>query len=106
MLEYPRWKYILVSAVLLISLLFAVPNLFLDDLSLQVSHKDRSPVTATDLATIEKIFRDKGSLPKAVGIEDDQAVLRFDTDTEQYKARDIAKDDPTIKQGYVYAMSY
>ena len=106
MLEYPRWKYILVSAVLLISLLFAVPNLFLDDRALQISHKDHSPVTAIDLAALEKIFTDKGSVIKAAAIEDNQAMLRFDNDAEQLKARDIAKEDPTIKQGYIYAMSY
>src|ERR1700733_9070243 len=28
MLEYPRWKYLLVAAVLLLALLFALPNFF------------------------------------------------------------------------------
>ena len=44
MLEYARWKYILVAVVLLLALLFALPNVFGDDPALQVARKDRAPI--------------------------------------------------------------
>jgi len=31
MLEYARWKYLLVAAVLLLAMLFALPNVFGED---------------------------------------------------------------------------
>lgn len=34
MLEYARWKYILVAVVLLLALLFALPNFFGEDRAL------------------------------------------------------------------------
>ena len=37
MLEYARWKYILVAAVLAVAMLFALPNLFGDDFALQIA---------------------------------------------------------------------
>ncbi len=42
MLEYARWKYILVAVVLLLALLFALPNVFGDDPALQVARKDHA----------------------------------------------------------------
>ena len=44
MLEYARWKYILVAVVLLLALLFALPNFFGDDPALQVARKDHAPI--------------------------------------------------------------
>jgi preprotein translocase subunit SecD len=39
MLEFARWKYVLVTLVVLIGLLFALPNLFGEDPALQVERK-------------------------------------------------------------------
>ena len=44
MLDYARWKYALVSIVLLVSLLFAAPNFFGEDAALQVARKDRAAI--------------------------------------------------------------
>ena len=40
MLEYARWKYILVAVVLVLGLLFASPNFFGSDYALQIARKD------------------------------------------------------------------
>ena len=52
MLEYARWKYILVGVVLAVALLFALPNLFGDDFAIQIARKDRAAIDATQLASI------------------------------------------------------
>ena len=54
MLEYARWKYVLVAAVLLLAFVFALPNVFGEDPALQVGRKDHSAVT-TDA---EKVLGD------------------------------------------------
>ncbi len=53
MLEYARWKYFLVSLVLVFALLFALPNVFGDERALQIARKDREPATTEQLAHIE-----------------------------------------------------
>ena len=59
MLEYARWKYILVSVVLLLALLFALPNVFGDDRALQIARKDREPVDdRRSSRTVEKVLKD------------------------------------------------
>ena len=107
MLEYPRWKYILVSLVLLFALILALPNVFGDDRALQVSRKDREPVTTEQLAQVEKMFKDAGAVYKSIEIENNSILLRFEEDTEQLHARDIAKDEKYgISKDYVNAMMY
>ena len=107
MLEYPRWKYILVSLVLLVALILALPNVFGDDRALQISRKDREPVTTEQLAQVEKMFKDAGAVYKSIEIENNSILLRFEEDTEQLHARDIAKDEKYgISKDYVNAMMY
>ena len=58
MLEYARWKYILVAVVLVVALLFALPNLFGDDCALQIARKDRDADRRADSSrSIEKRSR-------------------------------------------------
>ena len=78
MLDYARWKYILVSIVLLFSLLFALPNVFGDDRALQLARKDRENITADELVNIEKVFKDAGVAYTAAEIDrTGNALLRF-----------------------------
>ncbi len=107
MLEYARWKYILVSVVLLVALLYALPNVFGDDRALQLVRKDRLPVTADQLVQIERAFKDAGINYTAIEILNDNALVRFDSDTEQLRARDVAKDEKgALSKDYLNAMMY
>jgi hypothetical protein len=46
MLEFARWKYILVAVVALLALVFAAPNFFGEDLAVQVARRD-APMSTT-----------------------------------------------------------
>src|SRR5437016_3557176 len=59
MLEYARWKYILVAVVLLLALLFALPNVFGEDPALQVERKDHSPVTQDAARAVESFLGER-----------------------------------------------
>jgi len=54
MLEFPRWKYVLVAAVMLLALLFALPNFFGTDPALQVARKNRLPMDAFAQKEVEQ----------------------------------------------------
>ena len=60
MLEYARWKYILVAGVLAVALLFALPNVFGDDYAIQLLQKSKEPITETQLAAIESSLKNNG----------------------------------------------
>ena len=53
MLEFARWKYILVAVVGLLALVFAAPNFFGEDLAVQVARKDRAPIDEPVRQSIE-----------------------------------------------------
>src|SRR5690349_10285399 len=107
MLEYARWKYWLVAIVLLISLLFALPNVFGDERALQISRKDRAPMTAAELSHIEDVLKQHGVVYTSAALEKGSAIVRFANDAEQLKARDVAKDESAgLAKDYVNAMMY
>src|SRR5687768_15541414 len=107
MLEYARWKYILVAVVLVIALLCALPNVFGDDRALQITRKDRTAITTEQMASIEKTLKDNGVSYDGIEINDGSVLLRFDSDTEQLKARDFVKDEKNgLTREYLSSMSY
>jgi preprotein translocase subunit SecD len=104
MLEFPRWKYILIVVVLLLSTLFALPNVFGDDPAIQIGRADHTNLKADDAAAIVSYLKDqKVSVDKSY-VEDGKVMLRFVDTTEQFKARDAIKDH--YKEQYFTAMSF
>jgi preprotein translocase subunit SecD len=107
MLEYARWKYILVSVVLLFALLFALPNVFGDDRALQIVRKDHSPVDVAQLASIETLLKAKGVVYTRAEVSDGKALVRFAKDTDQLRARDVVKDEKNgLAKDYLNAMMF
>ena len=107
MLEFARWKYILVSVVLLVALLFALPNVFGDDTALQIARKDRNPPVATELARVEQVLKDNGIQYKRAYLDGANIMIRFADDAEQRKARDVVREDKNgLTRDYVNAMMY
>jgi preprotein translocase subunit SecD len=90
-----------------VSMLFALPNVFGDERALQIQRKDRAPIDATQLSHIESVLKQQGITYNSAALEKGNAIVRFDTDAEQLKARDVAKDESAgIAKDYVNAMMY
>src|SRR5687767_10511279 len=106
MLEYARWKYILVGVVLLLALILALPNVFGEAPALQFARKDRADITAPEQATVEKFFADKKVTYAKSTIEKGRLMIRFANVTDQLRARDAVDADETLKKSYVTAMSF
>jgi preprotein translocase subunit SecD len=107
MLEYARWKYILVGVVLAVALLFALPNLFGDDYAIQIARKDHNPIDAPQLASIETTLKQAGVTSTRVELDHGNVIVRFADSDSQLKGRDIVKDEKTgLNATYVNAMMY
>ncbi|HWM69114.1 MAG TPA: protein translocase subunit SecD [Steroidobacteraceae bacterium] len=103
MLEYARWKYVLIGVVLLLSLLFALPNVFGDDPALQVARADHIPLTADATAPVVSYLKDQKVNVEKSYIDDGRLMLRFSSIPEQLKARDAVKDH---YKEYITALSF
>ncbi|MFI4866283.1 MAG: protein translocase subunit SecD [Steroidobacterales bacterium] len=88
MLEFPRWKYVLVTLVVLIGVLFALPNLFGEDPALQVERKSRAPMDDFARQSIEDLLHKQGIFIKRDFIDAGRLILAFSDVASQLKARD------------------
>src|SRR5512146_161237 len=104
MLEYARWKYILIAAVLVVALIFALPNVFGSAPALQLAHRDHSPVTAAEATSIADYLRQHGvHLQKAYVDSSGRLMVQFADVSDQLQARDLA--DAKYQGAYISALS-
>ena len=88
MLEYARWKYILIAAVLAFGLLFALPNVFGQDPALQLAHADHSPVTAEETQTVTAFLQQQKIPYRRAYIESGRLIVRFANVPDQLRGSD------------------
>lgn len=103
MLEFPRWKYILVAVVTLLALVFAAPNFFGEDLALQVARRDRALIDEAARQGIEDALKAQGVQIKRAYVDGGRAMLLFDEVGQQLAARDAVNE--TLGGTYVSALS-
>jgi len=106
MLEYARWKYILVAAVLLLALLFALPNVFGEDPALQVARKDHATLTPDNETVVESFLRDHGVHFATSYLDQGHLMVRFASVPDQLAARDAVNGNDDLKGSYITAVSF
>jgi preprotein translocase subunit SecD len=104
MLEYPRWKYVLVALVLLLAVLFALPNVFGEDPALQVARKDHNPVGADAPQEVEGYLRTRGVHFEKSYTDNGRLMVRFANVPDQLAARDAVNDH--FADTYITALSF
>ena len=104
MLEYARWKYVVALLVLLLSALYALPNLYPQDPSVQITANRGSQVDAALETRVEAILQKAGVQPKSVEIEKGGNLLvRTASPAAQTRAADALNAE--LGTGYVVALN-
>jgi preprotein translocase subunit SecD len=103
MLEFPRWKYVLVTLVLLLALIFALPNFFGTDPALQVARKNRSPMDEFARQAVEQTLHGRGAAIGGSYLDDGKLILRFGSVADQLKARDLVNE--SMAADYISALT-
>jgi preprotein translocase subunit SecD len=103
MRPYATWKYVLLLLVLLISALYAAPNLFGEQPAVQISRDSGDPLAADFGAQLEKALKDAGLAAESAALEKGQYVVRFKSEDEQLKANDALKK--SLGNEYVVALN-
>ena len=104
MLEYARWKYILIVAVLVIAVILALPNIFGMAPALQFAHRDHTPVTAAEAASVSAYLEQQGvRVQKDYVHGSGRLMVQFADPSDQFKANDIA--DAKYQATYISAMA-
>src|SRR4051812_47887443 len=100
---YPAWKIWLVTIVLLMALVLALPNVFGEAPALQLSHNDRTKVSETDRTQVAALLQSKGVAVENSYLEGDRLVLRFNNVNDRLKARDVVQE--AMGREYLVALS-
>jgi len=86
--RYPLWKNLLVAIVTLVALVYALPNVFDQDPSMEITGSRRAQVTE---ATVEKVKTalDEAGVPfKGLELDQGRMLVRFETSGAQLRAKD------------------
>lgn len=90
--QNPTWKYLLLLAVLLFGLVYAVPNLYPSNPALQITlTDDTASFKGTETEAITKSLTASGISIKKVETQDKQLMIHFDDTTAQFAAVDPVK---------------
>jgi preprotein translocase subunit SecD len=103
MLEYARWKYVLVALVLVFGLLFASPNFFGSDPALQIARKDHNPSTDQDMKDVQTFLKDRKASFVRGYVDKGHLMVLFKDIPAQLAASDAINEH--YKDTYITAMS-
>ncbi|WP_336274864.1 protein translocase subunit SecD [Vreelandella indica] len=90
--RYPLWKYLLILVVLVVGLIYSLPNLFPEDPAIQISSAQGDSLNEQQIDRVETALSENGIAIKALEEENGQWLIRLRQDDDQLPARDIAAD--------------
>lgn len=104
MLEFPRWKYAIILVVVLLSAVYASPNLFQKDPAVQVTRNRSGAVVDEALASrVGSILEEAGITTAQVELQGDQVLVRLPDASTQTLAADALR--PTLGEDYSAALN-
>ncbi len=91
--QYPAWKYLLLVVLMIVGVLYALPNLYESDPAVQVSAARSGELSDTLPARIETRLSEKKIPVKAIEVEKRRLLVRFNNTEDQLAAADLIKDE-------------
>ena len=101
--RYSPWKYLLIILVLLIGIVYALPNIYGEDPALQVTDARAAPIEPAFVETITTALDKAGIAYKSVESDEQQFLIRFHDTGSQLEAVDYVK--ATAGTGYIVALN-
>lgn len=90
--KFPMWKYLFLGFVVLISVLYATPNLYGEDPAIQVSATRGAKVELVTLDKVQTLLQDANIKPKSIVLENGQLLIRLSSSEEQLFAREAINE--------------
>lgn len=88
---FPRWKYALLAVIIVLGLIYALPNMYGEDPAVQVIGLQGTHVDSALVAKVEDVLSQNQIQYKAVELEDSQLLVRFVNTERQIASRDLLK---------------
>ena len=101
--RYSSWKYILILFLIGLGLLFALPNIYGKDPSLQISAARSAEITELTEYQISAALDEAGLSYKNIVLGVGNLIIRFNDEETQLKAQPIVKE--SLGRNYVVALN-
>ncbi|MEM6050542.1 protein translocase subunit SecD [Erwinia sp. P7711] len=101
--RYPLWKYIMLIVVLLVGLLYALPNLYGEDPAVQITGARGSAASEQTLVQIQNALKQENIQSKSIALENGAIMARFANGDVQLRARDAITK--VLGEDYVVALN-
>src|SRR3546814_3860679 len=88
MLEFPRWKYVVILIVVLLSTLYALPNIYPQDPSVQITASRGAQIDDALRQKIEATLSEEGIATNSVAVDDGNMLVRLPGLDEQTAVAD------------------
>jgi len=105
MLEYPRWKYAVILVVMLLSALYALPNIFPQDPSVQITANRGAKIDDALKQRVSQTLAEAGVKPKSVENQGKNLLVRAIDPDSQTKAYDALRESLGSNGNYVVALN-
>ena len=92
MLEFPRWKYFLILIVLALSALYALPNVYQKDPSVQITANRGGQIDDALKQRVSAALGEAGVTPKSVEKEGESLIVRLGSLDAQTRANDVLRE--------------
>jgi len=104
--KYPLWKNLLLVFVAIAAFIYALPNFYGEDPSIQISPVKTEDVISTETALLVKKTLEKAKLkPRAFEQNDKQILMRFPNTDTQIQAKDLIRA-ALDQQKYIIASNF
>ena len=101
--KYPLWKYLFLGFVVIISLLYAAPNLYGEDPAIQISATRGAKVELATLDKVQDYLKEAKVSPKSSVLENGQILIRLTSNEDQLLAREVLSKN--LGDGFVTALN-
>jgi preprotein translocase subunit SecD len=101
--RFPLWKYILLAVVILLGSLYAMPNLYGEDPSVQVSPVKGLKLDASVEQQASQLLAQAQIPVKAVRFDAGQLLVRLNSGEDQLKAQEVLKQG--LGRGHLVALN-
>ncbi len=103
MLVYSRWKYVLILLVVLLSALYALPNIYPQDPSVQITASRGAKIDDALKQRVSQALTQAGVKPKAVEMQGSNLLVRATDSDSQTKTYDTLRE--SLGSNYVVALN-
>jgi preprotein translocase subunit SecD len=101
--RYPLWKNLLIVVVVLLGLLYALPNIFSQDPAMEISGIRRAQVDEATADRVRAALEAANVEIKSMELGVNKLLLRFPDTETQLKAKEVV--EPVLGSGYTVALT-